>query len=166
MGTASAHTRAELDEWTVAWVQQVNNLDSAMLVEWHQMVALHPWYYIPQVRQPTPFRPTGTTFTGIGSGVERWRPLVAVYFAPELVEHALCIMDHESGGNPNADNPRSTAAGLFQFLRDTWNRVPVSITGGSYDSGRVYDPEANIAAAAWLQQRGSGWGQWTVAPRC
>ncbi len=100
-----------------------------------------------------------------GGNVEQWRPLVALYFAPNLVDHALCIMAHESKGNPNAKNSRSTAAGLFQFLRNTWNGVPGSITGGNYDSGRVYDPEANIAAAAWLQGR-SGWSPWTVWGLC
>ena len=83
----------------------------------------------------------------------------------DLVDHAMCVLAHESKGNPNAKNSRSTAAGLFQFLRSTWNSVPGSITGGSYDSGRVYDPEANIAAAAWLQKN-AGWGQWTVNRLC
>ncbi len=31
------------------------------------------------------------------------------------------IVSHESSFNPNAQNPRSTAYGLFQFLDGTWN---------------------------------------------
>jgi hypothetical protein len=31
------------------------------------------------------------------------------------------IAQVESGGNPNARNPNSTASGLFQFTNDTWN---------------------------------------------
>lgn len=33
------------------------------------------------------------------------------------------IMLAESGGNPAADNPRSSAYGLFQFIDDTWAQV-------------------------------------------
>jgi hypothetical protein len=45
------------------------------------------------------------------------------------------IISHESGGNPNAQNPTSTAYGLFQFLNSTWASV-----GGSKTS----DPAAQI----------------------
>ena len=97
----------------------------------------------------------------MGSNVEQWRPLVATYFAAELVPTAMCIMAAESGGNPEARNPRSTAAGLFQFLKGTWDSmVPASVTGGSYSSGQVFNPEANVRAAAWLQAA-AGWSQWS-----
>ncbi len=92
--------------------------------------------------------------------VERWRPTVETYFPPDEVDRALCILGYESRGNPDADNPTSTAAGLFQFLRSTWDNVPTSVTDGSYDSGRVYDPEANVRSAAWLQGK-YGWTQWS-----
>lgn len=45
------------------------------------------------------------------------------------------IIGHESGGNPNAQNPTSTAYGLFQFLNSTWGSV-----GGTKTS----DPAAQI----------------------
>ena len=94
-------------------------------------------------------------------GIERWRPLVTQYFESGKVETALCILFLESRGDPEAANPTSTAAGLFQFLRSTWDRmVPISVTGGSYDSGQVYQPEANVRSAAWLQ-RNAGWTQWS-----
>ena len=73
----------------------------------------------------------------------------------------MCLIEHESRGDPGANSPISTAAGLFQFLRSTWDdMVPASVTGGSYASGQVYDPEANIRAAAWLKNA-AGWGQWS-----
>jgi hypothetical protein len=85
---------------------------------------------------------------------------VTAYFPTDQIKRALCIIGYESGGDPGADNPRSTAAGLFQFLHRTWDSVPLSVTGGSYASGAVYDPEANVKAAAWLQRRYS-WTQWS-----
>jgi Transglycosylase SLT domain len=92
--------------------------------------------------------------------VEQWRPLVATHFAAAKVDTAMCLMGYESKGNPDAKNSKSSAAGLFQFLKGTWDSVPLSVTGGSYDSGRVYNPEANIRSAAWLQNA-AGWSQWS-----
>ncbi len=113
-----------------------------------------------EARQPQPRRSDGV-FRGMGVGVEQWRPLVLAYFGSDRVERALCLIAHESGGNPDAKNPDSTAAGLFQFLKSTWDTmVPRSVTGGSYDSGQVYLPEPNIKAAAWLQEE-EGWTQWS-----
>lgn len=31
-----------------------------------------------------------------------------------------CVIEHESNGNPRAENPTSTASGLFQFIDGTW----------------------------------------------
>ncbi len=163
---AQAHTRTELDEWVTEWVLRADDsLSAALFAEWDDMRERHPYYFDPQPVVQTTQTARRTQWTG---NVEQWRPLVAKYFAPALVDHAMCILNHETGGtgDPNSKNDRSTAAGLFQFLRSTWDGVPTSITGGSYDSGAVYHPEANVAAAAWLQQRGSGWGQWTVNRLC
>ncbi|NIA24382.1 MAG: transglycosylase SLT domain-containing protein [Gammaproteobacteria bacterium] len=74
----------------------------------------------------------------------------------------------ESGGNPDAKNPYSTATGLFQFLRGTWAIASVRAGFGGYSR---LDPEANIASAAWLvkysirtQHPGGAWGHWSCKP--
>lgn len=90
-----------------------------------------------------------------------WGPLVAKYWPPELVPWALRIIECESRGDPWADNPTSTAAGLFQFLRSTWDNGPAPALGlPSYDSGAPYVPEWNIQAAAWLYENWGGASQW------
>ena len=161
---AQAHTRAELDEWVVAWVVEADiGFTPTMAAEFEDMTTRHPYYFDPQPVRTSQGR--RSRWTG-PVNVEQWRPLVAKYFAPDLVDQAMCILAHESKGNPGAKNPRSSAAGLFQFLRKTWNSVPTSITGGSYDSGAVYLPEPNVAAAAWLQRRVSSWRPWTVSSLC
>ena len=161
---AQAHTRGDLELWTEEWTERADDsLSPALVMEYQDMRSRHPWYFDPQ-----PLRPRGGPPASSWSGnVEQWRPLVASYFAPEKVETAMCILARETGftGDPNSKNTRSSAAGLFQFLRSTWNKVPLSVTGGSYDSGMVYDPIANVRAAAWLQNH-SGWGQWTVYYLC
>lgn len=94
---------------------------------------------------------------GMGSNVEQWRPLVAQHFPASEVERALCIMSRESGGNPNAKNPRSSASGLFQHLARYW---PDRSAAAGWAGASIWDPEANIAVAAWLQRTG-GWGHWS-----
>lgn len=94
--------------------------------------------------------------------VERWRSLVDNYFVD--VDSALKVMSCESGGNPDAKNASSTAAGLFQFLRGTWDWVAPKIGLGSYDSGAVFDPVANVRAAAWLSKGGTWWAHWQCKP--
>lgn len=88
--------------------------------------------------------------------------LVAKYFPPELVGWALAILECESGGDPEALNRQSGAAGLFQFLRSTWDRGPAPALGlPSYDSGAPYVAEWNIRAAAWLYANWGGRSQWS-----
>jgi hypothetical protein len=106
--------------------------------------------------------PPAVTRQAYPPGVEQWRALVTFYWPPELVEWALAIMNCESHGNPWAENPYSSAAGLFQFLRSTWDRGPAPALGlGTYDSGAVFNPELNIRAAAWLYANWGGTSQWS-----
>ena len=102
------------------------------------------------------------------AGVEPWRPLVQLYFPPELVEQALLVMRCESGGNPDAVHPESDATGLFQFLAGTWTFS--SVNAGFPGSSR-FDAEASVAAAAWLVDYsirtghpGGAWGHWVCQP--
>lgn len=95
--------------------------------------------------------------------VERWRRLVARYFEPEDVDRALHVIMCESTGDPTAKNRRSSASGLFQHLRRYWG-IRASEVG--FDSASIFDPEANIAAAAWLVYDGGGWSHWRSSRRC
>lgn len=97
--------------------------------------------------------PTTSPPTVFPPNIERWRPLVSTYFPAHRVDEALKILRCESNGDPDALNPYSGAAGLFQFLRGTWNGLPSSISGGTYESGQVFDPVANTRSAAWLANR-------------
>jgi len=106
---------------------------------------------------------------GISDDTERWRPLVAKYFPADVVDDALWVMWCESRGDPEARAfPRSSAAGLFQFIDSTWRTI--APRAGVADADRT-DPEANIAAAAWLWEVSGGtrhpsgaWGPWSCRP--
>lgn len=124
-------------------------------------------FQLPTPRRSEPNKKAVTTSSpGTTSGVEQWRPLVTAHFPPNQVETALCVINGESRGDPNANNPNSSAAGLWQFLQSTWDdMVPSSVTGGSYSSGQVYDPESSTRAAVWLWAN-LGWTQWNAYRRC
>ena len=86
------------------------------------------------------------------AAVEQWRPLVQQFFAPQDVEKALYVIEHESGGNPNIYGDGGHAVGLFQH------------NDGGLASGRslvaLQDPEANIRLAAEAVYGGQGWKPW------
>ena len=63
-----------------------------------------------------------------------------------------CVVQRESGGNPTARNPRSSAQGLFQFLDRSWRRGLAYMV-----ADRLRDNGASRAQAkavrVWLQGR-------------
>lgn len=100
---------------------------------------------------------TTTSTSGGGGGpwdhppsVEQWRGLVQNHFPSNRVEEALRIIDCESNGDPDAYNPYSGASGLFQFLPSTWASTAPK---AGYPGSGPFEPEANIASAAWLANR-------------
>lgn len=112
----------------------------------------------PPCAEPAPGR-----LVGAMAGVDRWRPLVARHFQPGDVDRALQIIRCESNGDPQAANPVSTARGLFQHLGSAWGKRSADAGFGGAD---IYDPEANVAVAAWLVYHGGGWTHWNASGHC
>lgn len=90
--------------------------------------------------------------------VERWRRLVETEFPTSEVDTAMCVIRHESAGNPDADNPRSSARGLFQILGSLW------APHFGVSQRALYDPVTNtrIAHDIWQKQ---GWWAWSPYKR-
>jgi hypothetical protein len=67
----------------------------------------------------------------------------------------------ESGWNPNAQNPGSTAYGIPQFLDSTWAGTGIAKTSDGYrqiDAGLIYiDSRYGSPCAAWAHSRGYNW---------
>ncbi len=97
------------------------------------------------------------------SSPQDWRPLVERFFAVGDVERALDVIACESGGDPNAKNPSSSASGLFQHLASEWDRRAY---GAGWYQSDIFDPVANVAVAAWLVYEGGGWSHWSASGRC
>jgi LysM repeat protein len=66
----------------------------------------------------TPLQPTSVSTVGL-SGFEQ------------------CVISRESGGNPRAQNPTSTASGLYQFLLTSWYAIGY---GAAYPGGAKTAP--------------------------
>lgn len=92
----------------------------------------------------------------VPGSVESWRVLVESHFGPET-DTALCILWHESRGDPGAVNPSSGASGLFQHLPRYWSERSAKAGVAGAD---IFDPTANVIVAAWLQRVG-GWKHWS-----
>ncbi|MEK6881186.1 MAG: transglycosylase SLT domain-containing protein [Nanoarchaeota archaeon] len=79
---------------------------------------------------------------------------------PDLfLKVAIC----ESGLNPNAKNPNSTASGLFQFLKTTWDRTIKEMGKLTYD---VFNPYHNAEAAAYLINKDGLARHWKESRNC
>jgi len=69
--------------------------------------------------------------------------------SPSIEQRLDCISWVESRHTPSARNPRSGAAGEFQFLWSTWLGTPQGQAGLS-----PYDPIAAREAARWMFAQG------------
>ena len=67
----------------------------------------------------------------------------------------------ESGWNPNAQNPRSTAYGIPQFLDSTWGGTGIAKTSDGYrqiDAGLIYiGNRYGSPCGAWAAFQAKGW---------
>ena len=66
------------------------------------------------------------------------------------------VLACESGGNPTAENPRSSASGLWQFLDSTWDGH------GGYARASYAPPSVQNDKAAMLWAGGAGAGHWAA----
>lgn len=74
---------------------------------------------------------------------------------------ANCLITIESGWNPYAQNPISSAYGLGQFINSTWYRTEQRM-GVDLDRDDPYD---QIDAFLWLLKT-DGYRHWIVWPSC
>lgn len=78
-----------------------------------------------------------------------------------LVGAAYWIAKCESGLNPTAQNPYSSASGLFQFVDGTWTSVT-----GLAPPASAYSSETQTEAFWRLWDGGAGAGNWAPSQYC
>ena len=103
-----------------------------------------------------------STDYGVGVIQDRIRYWARFYGVDENL--ALCLAKNESGFNPLAKNPNSSAGGVFQFIDSTWVSTSVRMDTG-FTLADKYDAEKNIQAGVWLLKN-DGYGHWVVANKC
>lgn len=89
--------------------------------------------------------------------IERWRPLVSVFFEPTEVERVMCLMNLESRGDENAQNRSSDAAGLMQVM-------PFWASHFGYTYADLFDPVINLKVASNILDI-QGWTAWSPYKR-
>lgn len=65
--------------------------------------------------------------------IETYKKYVEIHNSKKHYECYDKLIFKESSWNPHAQNPKSTAYGLGQFLNKTWDLVPQSKTSNPYD---------------------------------
>jgi transglycosylase-like protein with SLT domain len=144
------HTVDQLEAWQDDWSARAADTQSVDLMdERRDMRGRHPWYFDPEPQVQIARNLGSSNRPPPSAGVEQWRTLVAAYFPPDHVDRMLRIMDCESGGNPWAKNPHSSATGLFQIMASWQKSWP----------GDYTDPWTNVAVAyqIWLTQGYAAW---------
>jgi hypothetical protein len=108
--------------------------------------------------------PTTAAVSQYRGTVEVWRSEVESAVAHwggdgDDVTRFLRIMECESGGNPLAKNPNSSASGLMQHLTRFWDERAAA---AGMPGGDVFDGRTNIYVSAWLAlaASGGGWQHW------
>jgi len=104
---------------------------------------------------------TGPIKTNPVDTPEEWSILVGRWFDDGEHDQAMSILSCESGFDPTADNPTSSAQGGWQFLKSTWGWATAQ-SGYELDPypAGPNDPEQSTRLAAWLQDT-YGWSQWS-----
>ena len=137
---AVAHTPEELNRWEAEWVETViveGGLSLDLIADWRDM----------DHRHPDDDDATALTLEAAGHTTSSWESLIVIHFRPADHEWARRVMECESGGDPDATNPTSGAAGLFQFLPSTWTWAS---DHAGWEGSSPHDAQANVAVAADL----------------
>lgn len=168
--TARAHTdpdlEADLAAHQAAIVGPDGTIDPDQLVAYLRLRAAHPCReatWTAACEAPRTQEATATPKPAprpAPASVEAWRPLIAAHFGA-YTDEALRVVACESGGDPNAQHPRSKATGLFQVLPSWAPRFGTTPDG-------LFDPATNVAIAKALfddgASRGNRWSHWVCKP--
>ena len=76
-------------------------------------------------------------------------PDILATATPDERQFLACVAQHESHGNPRAQDPRSTASGRYSFIDSTWLGVAKWAKWDDFYPARPY-PKARLAPA-WVQ---------------
>jgi lysozyme-like protein len=82
---------------------------------------------------------------------------------PGKADIAVCIAQHESGGNSKARNPIECASG--SHAEGIW-QICMPLNAVHVPGGDAFDPGANAKAAISMSNNGRNWSAWSTAGSC
>lgn len=91
----------------------------------------------------------------IKCAVKRWP-------VPGGIDEARCIARRESGLRQFADNPTSSASGVYQFVSGTWSGLRTHlhrVFRHQHMAKSVWNARSNVLGAIRIAH-GGGWGPW------
>lgn len=91
------------------------------------------------------------------TGRDAHEAMIRHYFDEEHWPWAFRVVACESVWDPTARNGRSGASGLFQHIPRYWAERSAA---AGWEGADIFDPEANVAVAAWLHNGGRGAHHW------
>jgi soluble lytic murein transglycosylase-like protein len=97
----------------------------------------NPVYAIENPPAEVPALPEG--YSKVAQTRENVVNLIKIYWDKSEVDGALAVAKCESGFNPKAKNPNSTASGVFQIIKGTFKQFKCE--------GYVFDAEDNVKCA-------------------
>lgn len=125
-----------------------------------ELLRLRAWQAAnPPPPPPSPVVVPAPTYTPVVAYVAPVQPTSDATPGAGLPAVMLAIMYCESGGRADAQNPSSTASGLFQFLDTTWNNY------GGY-SRAMYAPVSVQNAKALQEYNSAGTSPWLASESC
>jgi hypothetical protein len=130
------------------------------------LALIYPFYVFAGDVQITPYIPStdaleGPTSPAIATSTQQVAIRVSIPKTPVMERIATC----ESGNNPHAKNPESTASGRFQLLRSTWNAYAYKVWGNDMDKHSVFDYNDNTVVAQSLYEE-QGVTPWLSSSKC
>jgi hypothetical protein len=125
----------------------------------HAWLAAKALAAIPKPPAPKPVAAQLASSTSGSPGGTSATPAASAAVSPAGGFEA-CVIQHESGGNADAQNPTSTASGLYGFLSTTWTAVT-----GLPGPARDYSPAQQQAAFDKLYAQ-SGTSPWAAYDGC
>lgn len=75
------------------------------------------------------------------------------------------IAECESGGNPKAKNPRSSASGKFQFIDSTWKHYGQKLWGDNWVKKDKFNEAHNTELALYAYKL-NGTADWEASKPC
>lgn len=113
---------------------------------------------------PTPAQIKLWNDTVLWNNTVKWNTAAGVFFVGATssfngfvcggVLPSCCTLEKESHGTPTAQNPSSSASGLWQFMHDTWGGY------GGFMEAKYAPPGTQNERAAQVFAGGAGWGAW------